>query len=323
MKHHRSAARVVVALTAFGVLPLACGGASQQQEAEQAALRHRIDVLEQKVDALSARDHVTPEKPLYTIRGRVFDTNGQPASGASVAVVVGYIKSEAHADGSGDFSLGVYSLGPAFFWAHKDGKSARLEGQLDPAKPVTLSLVPPGTIAGTFAAASGAGKVMGYTTPGRVSAVLRGLWGKEAVVTGNHFQFDAVPAGDVAIHLATEGPPTSSAHALVHVEPGQTTTVDVELRPSTSSVEGTVEDGATHQPASYEVFLLMPDGSPEAWYPVTGGEFGFVGRTAGDRVLLLVARGFKPRRLPVTLEANHETDLGDILLEPGGSPSGH
>ena len=59
----------------------------------------------------------------------------------------------------------------------------------------------------------------------------------------------------------------------------------------------------------------MPDGSPEAWYPVPG-YFEFGGRTPGDRVVLLVAHGYKSRRMPVTLEANQKKDLGDIVLEP-------
>jgi len=107
----------------------------------------------------------------------------------------------------------------------------------------------------------------------------------------------------------------AAAHALVHVEPGKTATLKVTPQPATASVSGSVRSAASHKQLKVEAFLLMPDGSPEAWYP-NDGWFMFSGRTAGDRVVLLVAPGFKPRRLPVTLEADRQTALGDILLDP-------
>lgn len=167
----------------------------------------------------------------------------------------------------------------------------------------------------TFVAPRAPGRVVGWTAPGRVSAVLPGLWGREAIITGDHFVFEDVPAGDVEIHLAVADTPAFAAHALVHVEPGRTSTMQLDLQPATSSVVGTVESATTHQPTGVQAFLLMPDGSPEAWYPVAGGYFGFVGRTPGHRVLLLIARGFKPWRLPVMLEANRELNVGEVALQ--------
>jgi hypothetical protein len=151
-----------------------------------------------------------------------------------------------------------------------------------------------------------------------VSAVLPGLWGRSATIKEGYFKFETVPAGDVEIHLAVGETPAFTAHTLVHVEPGRTTTVKLDPAPGTSSVAGTVESAATHKALEFEAFLLMPDGSPEAWYP-TRGHFKFSGRTPGDRVLLFVARGYKPRRLPVSLEANRDMNLGDVLLEPVAS----
>jgi hypothetical protein len=305
------------AVVAGFALSTACGGASKQEEVEQASLRRRVDDLERKVDALSPRDQAPPKK--LTVAGAVVDTDGTPASDAILVVVAGDTKSEGHTDGAGHFSVDVPALGEGLFYAYKDGKSARLQGAIDPAKAVALRLVEPGTIEGTFVAPAGSAGVSAWIAPGRVSAVLPGLWGGKRTISGDHFKFELVPAGDVEVHLSAGESPTTAAHALVHVDPGRTTTVKLEPRPASSSVVGTVESDATHGPAAFEAFLLMPDGSPEAWYPVTGGAFGFGARTPGDRVLLLVARGFKPRRLPVALEANREMNLGPIVLEPVAS----
>jgi hypothetical protein len=305
-----------MALAVFGVLSSGCGGASREQQAEQASLRHRIAELEQKVAALSMRDRAGTDKPALTVTGAVQDTDGKPASGAVVAVVAGDFMSEGQTDAAGHFSVDVPVGGDAFIYAYKNGRSARLQAAVDTAKTISLSLVEAGAIEGTFSTPGTPGKVFGWTAPGHVSAVLPGLWGTPAAVTGDRFRFEGVPAGDVEIHLAVgEGPTSSTAHALVRVEPGTTTTVKLEPAAATSSVTGTVESGATREPLRSEAFLLMPDGSPEAWYPVTG-HFGFVGRTPGDRVLLFVARGYRPKRVPVTLEANREMPLGDVLLEP-------
>jgi hypothetical protein len=232
--------------------------------------------------------------------------------------VAGDIRSDGQTDGAGHFSVDVPAGGEAFFYAYKNGRSARLQGAIDPAKALTLNLVEPGTIEGTFAVPSAAGKVVAWIAPGRVSAVLPGLWGRSATIKGGNFRFETVPAGDVEIHLAVGESPMFTAHTLVHVEPGRTTAVKLDPAPATSSVAGVVESAATHLPLEFEAFLLMPDGSPEAWYP-TRGQFNFIARTPGDRVLLFVARGFKPRRMPVSLEANRDMDLGDVLLEPVAS----
>ena len=196
-----------------------------------------------------------------------------------------------------------------------------LQGAFTPAKSVALNLVEPGTIEGAFEAPdASAGKASGWTTPGRIPAVLPGLWGREATITGDHFKFEGVPAGDVEIHLFIgDQSAGSAAHALVHVEPGRTVTVKLDPKPASASVDGVIQTAA-HETVKYEAFLLMPDGSPEAWYPVDGGRFGFGGRTPGNRVLLFVARGFKPRRVPVTLEANKATDVGTIELEALTTP---
>jgi hypothetical protein len=316
MKLRRAAG---VVLAGFAVLSGACAGASKQQVAEQASLRTRVEELERKVDALSARDRARPVKAVLTVTGAVVDTDGTPASGAVVVVVAGDVRNDAQTDGAGRFSVDVPVAGEGLVYAYKNGRSARVQVALDATKTVTLTLVEPGRIEGSFPAQSPPGKVIGWIAPGHVSAVLPGLWGSHATITGDRFTLEAVPAGDVEIHLAVGENPASTAHALVHVDPGRTTTVKLEPVPATSSVAGTVEGATTHEPMTYEAFLLMPDGSPEAWYPVTEGHFGFGGRTPGDRVLLLVARGYKPRRLPVTLEANRKMDLGKILLEPMAS----
>jgi len=308
----------VVVLAACGALSSACGGASRS-ETEQASLRHRVDELERKVDAIGTRDHDPLPNPSLAISGVVLDTDGMPASGVVIAVAAGDMKSEGRTDSAGRFEVHAPAGGEAFLYAHKNGKSAHLQGAFNPATSVTLNLVEPGTIEGTFEApdAAAPGKVLGWITPGRVPALLPGLWGHPPTITGNHFKFESVPAGDVEIHLFVgEQGAGSAAHALVHVEPGHTATVRLDPTPATASVVGQIQSAGAHEIPKYGAFLLMPDGSPEAEYPVNAGHFGFGGRSPGNRVLLFVAHGFKPRRVPVMLEANRETDLGDILLEP-------
>jgi hypothetical protein len=301
-----SACLVIVALA---VLTSAC---AHRPDPETAALRLRVDDLERQVATLSARVHTSTVPPI-TVTGTVVDTNGSAATGAVVAVIAGDVQTDGQTDGAGRFSIDLPSGGDGFFYANKNGRSARLQAAIDPSKLVTLALVEPESIEGTVLTDGTPDKVVGYVGPGRVSAVLPGLWGLTATVTGTHFRFDAVPAGDVELSVAVDS--KAAAHALVHVEPGKTATMQLTPQPATAWVSGAAESSRTHLPVKVEAFLLMPDGSPEAWYP-TDGYFAFGGRTAGDRVILLVAHGYEPRRLPVTLEADRKTTLGAILLEP-------
>jgi len=57
--------------------------------------------------------------------------------------------------------------------------------------------------------------------------------------------------------------------------------VRLDPKPASASVVGEILSAATNETPKYEAFLLMPDGSPEAWYPVNGGHFGFAGRSPG------------------------------------------
>jgi hypothetical protein len=258
----------------------------------------------------------TPPDPAPAISGVILSTDGSLAAAVVVAVVAGDLRSDARTDDSGRFTVNAPAAGDALLYAYKDGKSARLQGSFAPTKTVTLKLVDPGTIEGTFSGPSTSATVSGWLGPGKVAAVLPGIWGRMATIRGDHFKFDGVPAGELEVHLVVGESPASAAHALVHVDPGKTATVSLDPKPATASVTGTARSATMHQALSIEAFLLMPDGSPEAWFPVSGGHFSFGGRTPGDRVLLVVSRGFKPRRMPVTLAADRDSDLGDILLEP-------
>jgi hypothetical protein len=253
--------------------------------------------------------------PALAISGVVLNADGTPAADADVVVVAGDMHSDDRTDSSGHFTVTSPAAGESLLYAHKNGKSARLLGAFSPTKSVTLNLVEPGTIEGTFPAPAASVKVIAWLGPGKIAAVLPGIWGQFATITGDHFKFESVPAGDVEVHLGFGQTPPSTAHAFVHVDPGKTVTVSLEPKLATASVTGQVRS-ATRVAISTEAFLLMPDGSPEAWYPVTGGYFSFGGRTPGDRIVLVVSRGFKPRRVPVSLEAGRDHDLGDILLEP-------
>src|SRR5262245_59739893 len=118
--NHRRARGVVLA--GLNALSGACGGAAKQQNVELALLRHRIEELERKIDALSARDHA-PAGPVRTVTGALLDTNGRPASGAVVVVVVGDIRTDGQTDDAGHFSVGAPVGGDAFFYAYKNGRS--------------------------------------------------------------------------------------------------------------------------------------------------------------------------------------------------------
>jgi hypothetical protein len=248
---------------------------------------------------------VPTAKPVDTsgISGTVLNPDGTPAPGADVTVVAGDMRDHALADRTGHFTVHSPAAGDALLYAYAQGRSVRLQGAFDSTKSVTLNLAEPGTIEGTFA---GAGSSAGaWLAPAKIAAPLPGIWGLKATVTGDHFKFEHVPAGDVEVHLAVVGVPATAAHALVHVEPGATATVTLDPKEATASVNGTVLSAATHQEVGCEAFLLL-----------------LTGRTAGGRVLLLAARGFKPRRVPVTLEVGKGADVGEVLLEPASAPPG-
>jgi hypothetical protein len=259
-------------------------------------------------------DALKPD-PALIINGVVLNPDGTPASEADVVVVAGDMRGDEQTNTAGHFAVTAPAAGEALLYAYKNGRSARLQGAFSPTKSVTLSLVEPGAIEGTFSSASASTKVFAWLGPGKIPAVLPGIWGVQPTIDGNHFKFESVPAGDLEVHLAVGEGPGLTAHALVHVDPSKTATVSLDPKPATASVAGTARNPTSHEALRSEAFLLMPDGSPEAWYPIAG-YFEFGSRTPGDRVVLLVAHGYKPRRMPVTLEANQKKDLGDIVLEP-------
>jgi hypothetical protein len=250
------------------------------------------------------------------IAGVVVNPDGTPAAGAEVVVVAGDRSDRARADSAGHFAVHSPATGEALLYAYVEGRSARQQRTFDDHASVTLKLVEPGTIEGSLAGpgASAGGSV--WLTPGKVAAILPGIWGRQAPVSGGRFELDKVPAGDIEIQFAIKGESNVAGHALVHVDPGATATAVLDLKPATASVSGNVVSAKTHQALAIEAFLLLPDGSPEAWYPVPGGHFGFGDRSAGDRVLLLVAPGYVPRRVPVTLVEGKADDVGDVVLEP-------
>jgi hypothetical protein len=269
--------------------------------------------------------HVPTVKPVdeTAISGVVSNPDGSPASGADVVIVVADQREQTQTDASGHFKVHAPAPGNALLYANAQGKSVRLQGAFEATKSVTLKLAEPGVIEGTFTGA--AATATAWLTPGKVAAPLPGIWGRQATVTGNHFRFEGVPAGDLEVNGVVMGDGSSTAaHVLVHVDPGTTATVTIDPKAATASIAGKVlSAGPHHEEVGYEAFLLMPDDSPEAWYPVRGGRFGFASRTPGDRVVLLVAHGFKPRRVPVTLEAGKAVDLGDVLLEPASASAGN
>jgi hypothetical protein len=135
----------VCGATAVVSLTCACGGAARKMDREQASLRARVDELERKIDSLSARDREPPRVATRPVTGVVTDTDGRPAEGAVVVIVVGDRKDETHANNLGRFEIHPPSADEAFLYAYKNGRSARLNGGFNPRKLVTLTLVEPGT----------------------------------------------------------------------------------------------------------------------------------------------------------------------------------
>jgi len=184
--------RLAVVLAVGGALSSGCGGATRL-ESEQVSLRHRVDELERKVDAIGARDQEPAPDPALAISGVVLDADGTPTSGVVVACAAGDMENEVRTDSAGRFEVQAPAGGEAFLYAYKKGKSAHLQGAFVPAKSVTLKLMESGTIEGTFDASYASGKAFGWIAPGRVPAVLPGLWGGHATITGDRFKSSPCP----------------------------------------------------------------------------------------------------------------------------------
>ncbi len=287
--------------------------------------RHAAAALPTKEPALAPAPDEDEGDPSLAISGVVIDTNGAPAPNANVSVVAGDVTSDARTDRAGGFTVHAFVAGEALLYAYKKGKSARIRGTFSPDRCVTLNLVEPGKIEGTFDAPDASGEFFSWGTPGGVPYILPGFWNLSADLVGSHFTFESVPAGDVEVHVgwAESKSVARMVHALVHVEPGRTATLTLpSTSPANASVAGKVLSSVTHKaPALGAVSLLLPNDSAEATSTTDGADFAFTLRSPGNRVLLFVAEGYKPRRVPVLLEPNKETDLGKILLEPLLTPA--
>jgi len=266
-----------------------------------------------------AASHAQVATPAGTISGVVLEPDGQPAQGAKVVLVAGdMMTAPVLTDANGHFSIAAWSSGEALVYAHEQGKSARYRADAPPASSVTLQLVEPGTIKGTLRLPEGltAADFMGYIGPAKIPALLPGIWwGPRATFSGNEFTIENVPAGDIQVHVASQSL-AMAGHAQVRVEPKVVATIIVDMQAARSSVAGSVLNASTRQTiAGYQAFLLLADSSPEAWY-MPGQRFAFVTLTAGDRVVLITAPGYRSKRVSAHLVEGETTDLGQVLLEP-------
>jgi anti-sigma factor RsiW len=286
-------------------------------QAEQAALQQSIAKLEKRLDRELGDD--TDRERWVPISGQVVDAAGRPVSGADVVVSAdGVLRNAATSDGQGGFTLTQPPSERAFLFAHSKGRTARIEGPLRAAGHV-LRLVEPGTVEVTVRSRDGSPvqKVQTWRTPGRLPVPLPGVFGNMESFTDAQFVMTNVPAGEVALHVVAEGSPSRAGHALVKVEPGRTARVQIEVEVSTSSVSGQVVDASTGKPMKkYVANLLMPDDSLEAMYQPDHPMFLFTGRSPGERVVLIFAKGYKPTRVRATVEPGKPLDLGTISLEP-------
>ncbi len=254
----------------------------------------------------------------HRVSGVVLRPDGQPASGAKVVVVANDSMSEpVYTDEHGAFSLDSWPIGDTLVHASDHGRSARVSSSARPEAGLSLTLVEPGTIQGEvrLPKRAHADDLQGYIGPAGVSALLPGVWwGPKPKFKGNRFTIENVPAGDVQVFVGSEKLKLAG-QSKVRVEPGRVSTVSIDVQRAESRVHGLVLSATTHKAIPrYQAFLLLPDGSPEAWY-LPGPEFSFVARTAGDRVLLFTAPGYKSKRVSVHLEDGQSSDIGQVLLE--------
>ncbi len=254
-----------------------------------------------------------------TISGVVLEPDGRPVRAAQVVVVAGdTMTAPVDTDDSGSFSIGTSSSGETLVYAHKEGRTARYSAGGPPASAVTLTLVEPGTIKGKLKLPkrAKADDFVSWIGPAKVPALLPGIWwGPKAEFSGTEFMIENVPAGDIQLHFASPSL-KRSGHDQVRVEPNGVATITVDLQRAESSVKGMVRDAVTRQEIpGYQAFLLLADGSPEAWYQ-PGPTFMFSGRAPGDRIVLITAPGYTSKRVPAHLSEGTATDLGQVLLDP-------
>ncbi len=259
-----------------------------------------------------------PAAPAVT--GRVFEPDGRPAAGVAVVLYpVDGLPETVTTDREGRFTSPLPPAGLALVHAAREGKSASYVAEGRALGDVPLTLMASSGLKGTVRAPDGSPvkKVEVWLSPGRTPFALPG-YGPMRTFNGAQFELTEVPAGEVQVHVISEGSAgMRAAHALVRVSPGAVESVSLQLAPADARVHGEVLDAVTRKPVErYQIQLLSADGSGEALYQPPSGTFAFGQRTPGPRQLLVRARGYKSERVQVTLERGKDVDAGAVLLQP-------
>jgi hypothetical protein len=301
------------------------GSAAPAIDPRITTLQAQLDTLKKQVDTLTlqaaANKAQGPAVPVpgAPVRGTIIDAQGKPAANVQVLIFAGDLLSDAvFTDAEGRFSVEPPVDHDGVLYARREGRSA-MASAVKPGSSVVLKLVEPGKISARVLVngqpATGSFKV--WTGPGKVAAMLPGLWGGMKSFSGDHFQLER-PAADVALYVINDDSgPQLGGHAVVHVEAGREASITVELFPAESMVRGTVVSAATRKPLKhYTATLLLGDDSAEASYDPDRADFGFGGRSPGERQVLITAEGFKPLRVRFSPDGVKPVELGLLALEP-------